>query len=126
MIAGVSKVVVDVDDQDQAKAFWTDTLGFDLVQDTPYGDERWLEVRTPDKATVLVLSPRHGEPRRAVADGLPTSSAMFYADDLRATYEELRGRGVAFHQEPVEMGFGWWSVFMDPEGNRYALVPRGQ
>ncbi len=49
MIEGVSKVVIEVEDQDRARAFWTEKLAFELVQDTSYGDERWVEVRPPDK-----------------------------------------------------------------------------
>jgi predicted enzyme related to lactoylglutathione lyase len=124
MIGGVTKVVIEVEDQERAKAFWTGTLGFELVQDTPYGEERWLEVRTPDKATVLVLDVRRGPRPTAPDPSLPTSNVFFYADDLARTHEELRERGVAFAVPPVEQPFGWWSVFEDPDGNRFALVPR--
>jgi catechol 2,3-dioxygenase-like lactoylglutathione lyase family enzyme len=44
MISGVSNVVIDVGDQERAKSFWTETMGFELAQDAPYGEERWLEV----------------------------------------------------------------------------------
>ncbi len=123
MISGVSKVVIEVEDQDRAKAFWTETMGFDLVQDAPYGEERWLEVRSPDRATDLVLELRTGEPaaRPAVPEHLPTSNVMFRCDDLTATYEELSARGVAFPQPPVQQPFGSWSMFNDSEGNRFAL-----
>jgi len=47
VIRGVSKVVIDVEDQERAKEFWTEKMGFELVQDVPYGNERWLEVRSP-------------------------------------------------------------------------------
>jgi len=56
MIGGVSKVVIEVENQERAKAFWVETLGFELAQDAPYGQERWLEVRTPDKAVVVVAT----------------------------------------------------------------------
>jgi catechol 2,3-dioxygenase-like lactoylglutathione lyase family enzyme len=49
MISGVSNVVVQVQDQDRAKAFWTKTMGFQLVQDAPYEQERWLEVSPPTR-----------------------------------------------------------------------------
>lgn len=45
MIRDVSKVVIDVGDQERAKVFWTETMGFELVQHAPYQGERWLEVR---------------------------------------------------------------------------------
>ena len=123
MISGVSKVVIEVEDQDRAKRFWTETMGFGLVQDAPYEEERWLEVRSPDRATNLVLELRTGEPaeRRVTPDHLPTSNVMFRCDDLTATYEELSARGVDFPQPPVEQPFGSWSMFDDAEGNRFAL-----
>src|SRR5262245_1101165 len=60
MIGGVTQVVIEVEDQERAKAFWTQTLGFELVQDAACGQERGLEVRTPDKAVVVVLELRRG------------------------------------------------------------------
>ena len=123
MITGVSKVVIEVDDQERAKGFWTDTMGFELAQDAPYGDERWLEVRSPDRATNLVLSLRtEGSDVRPTAPGtLPTSNVMFRCDNLEATHEELNALGVEFPQPPVDQPFGSWSMFNDTEGNRFAL-----
>jgi lactoylglutathione lyase len=54
----------------------------------------------------------------------PSSTVFFYCDDLSATYEELRSRGVKFAQPPVQLSFGFWSMFQDQEGNRFALHPR--
>jgi predicted enzyme related to lactoylglutathione lyase len=126
VIGGVNKVGIEVEDQDRAKAFWTETLGFELVQDTPYkeGGERWLEVRTPDKAVVVGLHLRQGERPTPPDPMLPTSNVWFYCEDLHATHEELSARGVEFPQPPVELPFGWWSIFSDPEGNRFVLAPR--
>ena len=126
MIGGVIQVVVEVEDQERAKRFWTEQLGFELAQDAPYGEERWLEVRTPDKAVTVVLDLRRGVRPTAPHPSLPTSKVMFYAEDLQQTYKELTARGVAFPQPPVQQPFGRWSLFQDSEGNRFALVPRGQ
>jgi predicted enzyme related to lactoylglutathione lyase len=123
VIEGVQKLVVEVEDQDRALRFWTETLDFEVAQDVQYGGDRWLEVRTPDRQATLVLALRDGEPPTA-PDALPTSSIFFYCDDVRRTYEELRDRGVEFPQPPVEQSFGWWSMFQDNEGNRFALQPR--
>jgi lactoylglutathione lyase len=123
VIEGVSKVVIEVDDQARALRFWTQTVGFELHQDTPYGEERWVEVRTPDRALILVLSSRQRD-RPSASDQLPTSNVFFYCDDLAETYEALRSRGVEFPQPPVELSFGWWSLFQDQEGNRFALQSR--
>jgi predicted enzyme related to lactoylglutathione lyase len=126
MIGGITQVGIEVEDQDRALAFWTEQLGFELVQDAPYGNERWLEVRTPDKAVVVVLGLRQGPRPTPPHPSLPTSNVFFYAEDLQQTYTELRARGVQFPQPPVKQPFGWWSLFVDSEGNRFALVPRQQ
>ena len=124
MIEGVSQVIVEVEDQDRALGFWTKTMEFELVQDAPYGEGgRWIEVRTRDKATILVLRPRLGD-RPTAPDELPTSNTFFYCEDLPGTYDELRARGVAFPQPPVERSWGSWSMFADQEGNRFALGRR--
>lgn len=123
MIEGVSKVVIEVDDQARAVRFWTEKLGFELLEDTTYGEERWVEVRTPDEGLNLVLSPRRDD-RPTASETLPTSNVFFCCGNLAETYGELRLRGVAFPQPPVELSFGWWSMFQDQEGNRFALHER--
>jgi lactoylglutathione lyase len=123
VIEAVSKVVIEVDDQARALGFWTKMLGFELHQDSPYDEERWVEVRTPGDGVSLVLSPRRDDPPGA-SGAPPTSNVFFRCDDLAETYDELRSRGVEFPQPPVELSFGWWSMFQDQEGNRFALHPR--
>lgn len=121
MINGVKKVVVPVDDQERAKRFWIETMGFEESRDETYGDERWIEVSPPDASVALVLSPRNGAARPDLPLELPHSPIFFDADDVEATYRELRERGVRFPQPPKQMHFGWWALFEDPDGTRYAL-----
>jgi lactoylglutathione lyase len=121
MISGIGKVVVPVDDQERAKRFWTTRMGFELRRDESYGDERWIEVRPPDGGPLLVLSPRATEERRKLPDELPHSPVFFNCVDIEATYRELSERGVRFPSPPQRMHFGWWSLFEDPDGTRYAL-----
>jgi predicted enzyme related to lactoylglutathione lyase len=123
---GIDKVLIDVDDQERAKHFWTEMMGCTVVQDVPYGDERWLEVRTPDGRSVLVLSLRQQPVRADVPDQLPTSPVFLSCNDIERTYRELSERGVVFPQPPIQQPFGWWSMFEDSEGNRFALVPKSQ
>ena len=121
MIAGVGKVVVPVEDQAQAKAFWTDRAGFTVRQDEAYGDERWIEIASPGPGPVLVLSPRPaGQRRPDVPDELPHSPVFFTCADIWRTYEEMRALGVEFPAPPARMMFGWWALFADEDGNRYA------
>ena len=122
MIAGVRKVIVTVDDQERAKEFWTDVIGFELVRDEAYGDERWVEVEPRDRSVVLVLSRRlPDEPRREVPDELPHANVFFDCEDIEQTHAELEARGVRFPAPPARMHFGWWSMFEDWEGTRFAL-----
>ena len=122
MITGVAKVVVPVDDQERAKQFWTGAIGFGVVMDEVYGDERWIEVEAPDRSVVLVLSRRAGdEPRRQVPAALPHSNVFLTCEDIEQTYAELTGRGVRFPAPPAERHFGMWSMFEDWEGTRFAL-----
>jgi predicted enzyme related to lactoylglutathione lyase len=124
VIEGVSQAVVEVEDLDRALRFWTESVGFELAQDAPYGDAgRRIEVRTRDGATILVLRSRLGD-RPAAPEALPTPNISFYCDDLQRTYGELRARGVDFPQAPARRSWGWWSMFQDQEGNRFALHPR--
>lgn len=122
MIAGIGKVLIDVEDQQRAMRFWTDTMGFTLLADEAYGKGRWLEVGTPDGRTRLILHRREGPPPSA-PPSLPTSNVFFRTDDLARTFSQLRERGVSFPQEPVQQPWGWWSMFSDTEGNRFALQP---
>ena len=97
MISGVSKVVVPVDDQERAKDFWVDRLGFELRRDESYGDERWIEVSPPGQDLLLALSRRTAqEARQELPDQLPHSPLFFNCADIEQTYRELTERGVDF------------------------------
>jgi catechol 2,3-dioxygenase-like lactoylglutathione lyase family enzyme len=122
MISKVAKVVVPVDDQQAALEFWAGPLGFKVVRDVTFGDERWIEVRPPEQELLLVLSKRTAaEPRRDVPDSLPHSDLFFDCADIRRTYAELSAAGVRFPLPPAQQHFGWWALFEDHEGTRYAL-----
>ena len=69
MITGVQKIIVPVDDEMRTREFWTRKLGFNVVRDETYGEERWIEVSPSNQPLVLVLSHRRpDEPRREVPD----------------------------------------------------------
>src|SRR5918999_2844221 len=97
-----------VDDQDKALRFYTEVLGFEKKNEIPLGAARWLTVVSPEQpdGTELLLEP-DGHPaarpfkQALVSDGIPYTS--FAADDVHAEYERLRGLGVQFTQEPLEM-----------------------
>ncbi|MGW8670154.1 VOC family protein [Streptomyces niveus] len=113
---------VFVNDQAQAQRFYTEVLGFQMKNDVPVGEDRWLTVVSPadPDGTELLLEPS-GHPAvkpfrdALVADGIPYTS--FAVDDVRAEFERLQGLGVRFTQEPVEMGPVTVAVFDDTCGN---------
>ena len=122
MISGVSKVVVPVDDQQQAKEFWVDRIGFELQRDESYGDERWIEVSPPGQRLILALTRRTPhEARQELPDQLPHSPVFFNCADIEQTHRELTERGVEVPVPPERQHFGWWALFADPDGTRYAL-----
>ncbi len=121
---------VFVDDQDVALHFYTEILGFRKKTEIPMGDARWLTVVSPDEpdGVELVLEPA-GHPavgpfRAAlVEDGIPFTS--FAVADCRAEFERLRALGVAFTQEPAEMGPVTTAVFDDTCGNLIQIASMG-
>ncbi|GAA1962284.1 glyoxalase superfamily protein [Amycolatopsis minnesotensis] len=126
-IRGVSKIVLGVQDQQRAKEFWSEIVGFTVTTDVPYDDSgaRWVEVTSADDRTVLVLSTDPADRKTFEGRGeLPTSNFFFYADDIEKTYRELSAKGVEFPAVPEEQPWGWWSMFVDSEGNRFALQQR--
>jgi hypothetical protein len=71
---------------------------------------------------LLVLSRRAAhEARPAQPDELPHSPVFFTCSDIEQTYRELTDRGVEFPVPPARRHFGWWALFADPDGTRYAL-----
>jgi catechol 2,3-dioxygenase-like lactoylglutathione lyase family enzyme len=120
-------VAIYVNDQQQALDFFTGTLGFELLLDAPFDQGRWIEVRQPGAETYLVLAPADPEVRSVVREHMgPMSHVWFDCDDLDATFEELRAKGVEFPVEPQSApwdptGNTRWAQFADPEGNVYGV-----
>jgi lactoylglutathione lyase len=119
---GIGKVTLNVADQDAAKRFWVDTLGFSIVIDQPMnGQGRWVEVRSPEDRVTLVLYPGK---KQDTGNG-QLSDILFECDDIEQTYAELSARGVQFGDKPVQQPWGWWASFKDNEGTLYGLGQRG-
>src|SRR5215207_4170712 len=124
-----------VHDQDEALAFYTEKLGMEVRADVTLpemGDFRWLTVgpaEQPDFAITLMAIP--GPPvmdaktaeqvRSLVAKGF-SGTVFLTTDDVRADYEELKGRGVEFTEEPEERPYGIDCGFRDASGNSLRLT----
>ena len=120
MIKGVQVVSVPVSDQDRAKFFYMDSLGFELRRENVFGDSmRWIEVTPKGSATSLTLVTWFEDMPPGSLQGL-----VFAVDNLQATYEELLGKGVPFDFPPSEMPGGLQAVFRDPDGNGFVIASR--
>jgi catechol 2,3-dioxygenase-like lactoylglutathione lyase family enzyme len=135
MLKNLTNVNVWVHDQDEALAFYTEKLGLELREDVTVaemGNFRWLTVGVPGQSDVAVaLMAVPGPPvfdaetqaqiKALVAKGAG-GGLFFNTDDCRRSYEELRGRGVEFGQEPSEQPYGIDAGFRDPSGNQMRMV----
>ena len=135
MLKTLSHVNVWVHDQDEALAWYTEKLGFEVREDVTLaelGDFRWLTVGPPgqdDVAIVLMAIP--GPPvmdsetaeqvRNLMGKGF-AGTVFLTTDDVHASYDELKGRGVQFVEKPEERPYGIDSSFRDPSGNNIRLV----
>jgi len=89
-ITQMGRVLVPVSDQDTAIAFYTDTLGFSLVADVPFGEgDRWVEVAPPGGGAAIALVPPRGEYQPGRMTGI-----AFVSADPRGDHAELKGKGV--------------------------------
>ena len=134
MLKSLTNVQVWVHDQDEALAFYTDKLGMELREDVTVpelGNFRWLSVGVPGQDVAITLMAIPGPPvfdedtRRKIMELMATgaSGGLFFAtDDVNATYEELKGRGVEFSQEPTEQPYGVDAGFRDPSGNQMRMA----
>jgi uncharacterized glyoxalase superfamily protein PhnB len=131
----ISNAQVWVHDQDEALAFYTQKLGFEVRSDVTVpelGDFRWLTVGPvgqDDFAITLMAIPGPPVMDAATAEEVKNLMAKGFAgtvflttDDVRASYEELRARGVEFTEEPEERPYGIDSGFRDPSGNSFRLT----
>jgi predicted enzyme related to lactoylglutathione lyase len=127
----MSHTTVYVLDQDRAKAFYTEKLGFEVREDAQMGDFRWLTVSPkgqPDLEIVLMPlrpGPMMDEPTvktlRAMVEAGKLGAGVFDTDDCNKTYEELKARGVVFSQPPTERPYGIEALMKDDSGNWFSV-----
>jgi catechol 2,3-dioxygenase-like lactoylglutathione lyase family enzyme len=121
MRIGVTEVFVD--DQDKARAFYTEVLGFEVKDDASYSDTaRWLTVVSPEdpEGTELLLAPVNDAAAalQAARRESGTPAVSFATGDCQQSYRELAGRGAVFVSEPQQRGYGGTdAVFEDGCGN---------
>jgi len=131
----IANAQIWVHDQDEALAFYTDKVGLEVRADVTLpemGNFRWLTVGPAGQDDIsIVLMAIPGPPvmdadtaeqvRALMAKGF-AGTIFLTTDDVQSSYEELKGRGVDFIEQPEERPYGIDSAFRDPSGNNIRLT----
>jgi catechol 2,3-dioxygenase-like lactoylglutathione lyase family enzyme len=134
MIKKMTVTNIHVIDQDSAYDFYVNKLGFKLVDDIPMGpDTRWLTVSPPEQPGLqLVLFPVKvskmfpQETAETLIDLIKKGTfgcGVLTCNDIFATYEELKAKGVEFIKPPAREFYGSEALFKDDSGNYFSLQP---
>jgi len=126
MTQRLGHVALVVRDYDEAIAFYTQSLGFQLIEDTDLGDgKRWVLVRPPGSTGTDLLLARAVTPEQASRIGNQTGGRVFlflHTDDFWWDYRAMTARGVKFVRPPSEESYGTVAVFEDLYGNKWDLI----
>ncbi len=133
MIQKLSHTTIYVLDQERAKRFYTEKLGFELRMDAQLGPIRWLTVSPkgqPDLQLVLMdvrtceqmVDAESARMLRQLVEKGALGASVFQTADVRKTYEELKARGVPFRQPPTERPYGIEAIMGDDSGNWFSLT----
>ena len=121
----IASVALIIREYDEAIAFFTDCLRFELKEDTPRGPgKRWVVVAPRGGGVSLVLA-RAVTPEQVARIGDQTGGRVFMflqTDDFWRDYEHMKSRGVRFAEEPREEDYGNVVVFLDLYGNKWDLL----
>jgi catechol 2,3-dioxygenase-like lactoylglutathione lyase family enzyme len=125
----LDKIAIVVDDYDQAIGFFTDVLGFELVEDSPSltndgREKRWVVVRPPGAETAILLARADGPDQAAVVGNQVAGRVGFFlqVDDFDAAHQRMTAAGVEFVTVPRTEPYGRVAVFLDIAGNRWDLL----
>ena len=123
-------VTLVVRDYDEAISFFTESLGFDLIEDTPSidrqgRDKRWVLIAPPGSTGTRILLAKASNTEEASRIGNQTGGRVFlflHTDDFWRDYRAMTAKGVKFVREPKEEEYGTVAVFEDLYGNKWDLL----
>jgi predicted enzyme related to lactoylglutathione lyase len=131
MISRLSHATIYVKDQQRAKQFYTEKLGFEVRTDQTMGDFRWITVgpKTQPDLEIVLMKPGapmwDAETTQKIFDLMDRGAmgaGVFETEDCHKTYEELKKRGVEFLSPPKERPYGVEATFKDDSGNWFSLT----
>jgi len=118
-------VTLVVRDYDEAIGWYTEVLGFVLIEDTPLGDgKRWVRVAPAGGCAALLLA-KADTPEQSAAIGRQTGGRVGFfvtTDDFGRDHAAMTARGVVFLEAPRHEAYGTVAVFTDLYGNRFDLI----
>lgn len=123
-------IAILVRDYDEAIAFFTHSLGFELIEDSPSRDrqgrsKRWVLVRPRGSAETEILLARASTPEEESRIGNQTGGRVFlflHTDDFWRDYTAMIARGIKFCRKPKNEAYGTVAVFEDLYGNKWDLL----
>ena len=121
----IATVTVVVADYDEAIAWYTHRLGFELLEDTALGDgKRWVTVAPAGGGTRLLLAePKNAKERAAIGNQAGGRVFLFLeSDDFARDYAAMQAKGVVFKEAPRHEAYGSVAVFADLHGNLWDLL----
>ena len=123
----LAHIALVVRNYDEAVAFYTRVLGFNLIEDTDLGGgKRWVLVAPPGSTTSLLLA-QAANAEQSGRIGNQTGGRVFlflHTDDFWRDYRMLQSRNVKFVRDPKEEEYGTVTVFADLYGNLWDLIER--
>ncbi|WP_375598652.1 VOC family protein [Devosia sp. Naph2] len=126
MTQSIATIALVVKSYDEAIAFYHDTLGFDLAEDTPLdGDKRWVVMAPAGKSGARLLLARADGPIQEAAIGNQAGGrVMFFleTDDFAGDHARMLAKGVQFLEAPRQEPYGKVAVFVDLYGNKWDLI----
>ena len=127
MKQSIVHIALVVRDYDDAIAFYTEKLNFQLIEDTyqPEQDKRWVVVSPPGSSGTTILLARASKPEQVPFIGDQTGGRVFLflnTDDFWRDYNEMVAKGVIFVRDPKEEVYGTVAVFEDLYGNLWDLL----
>jgi len=124
--ASLVSVTFVVRDYDEAIQYFTELLGFALLEDTPLGDgKRWVRVAPDGSPGLSLLLARADTPDQEQAVGNQTGGRVgffLHTDNFAAAHRAMASRGVKFLEEPRSEAYGVVAVFTDLYGNKWDLI----
>lgn len=118
-----------VADYDEAINFYRDKLGFELQEDSPQGDKRWVVIAPQGSAGTALLLAKASQPQQlAVVGGQGAGRVWLFlhTDQFWDDYHRMRAAGVQFLETPREESYATVVVFQDLYGNKWDLLQRNQ